>query len=104
MEVDLGGVPLVAGGLLKVHAVCKDLAFTLLDQDPSAYLPPAVGRAQLGEHEPLVPVQSPDDFAVSHGSSVKRIDLAPVRAPSPPSRDRIQVPIHGIAKEETAVP
>ena len=50
MEVDLGGVPLVASGLLKVHAVCQDLAFTLLDQDPSAYLPPAVGRAQLREH------------------------------------------------------
>ena len=36
MEVDLYCVPLVVRGLLKVDAVCKDLAFTLLDQDLSA--------------------------------------------------------------------
>ena len=68
---------------------------------------PLVPRQPVGLTEvepPLVAAQLPNDLAVSDRSRIERIEPAPVHERRAPARDRIQVPVHGIAEVEPAVP
>ena len=60
-----------------------------------------VGLAEADE--PLMAVELPDDFAVPHRRRVEGVEPAPVRERRPTSRDRIEVPVDGIAENEPAV-
>jgi len=54
MEIGLERVARVARRLFEVDAVVEDLALALVDEDPRAESPPALGRRQLREDQPGV--------------------------------------------------
>jgi len=54
VQVNLGGVALVARRLFEVHAVVGDLSVALLGQDPHALPTPLFGARKLGEDDPGV--------------------------------------------------
>ena len=49
-------------------------------------------------------VQLPHDLAVSDARRVERVESAPVHAGRPAARDRVEVPVNGVAKRQSPVP
>ena len=68
-----------------------------------AVVPRETERLPQADH-PLVTVELPDHLAVPDRPGIERIDQAPVDQRGASPRDRVQVPVHGIAERETAVP
>ena len=51
-----------------------------------------------------MPVQLPDDLVVADEGVVEVINPAPVSERRPPSGDRVEVPVHRLAEEQSSVP
>src|SRR5262245_40139766 len=72
MQVNLDGVPLIAGGLLEIHAIGQRLPFDLLEKDAGAESAPARSLLHLWEEHACIPEPQSFTGEMSVGREVMR--------------------------------